>query len=71
LGDRERKPRWSLHNTANYSVFQVEDQTTVTLLLPPSFSGEDQIIALQSTATITRANRQGQGIALKFDKALK
>lgn len=64
-------PGGAFIETADYRVFQVEDQTTVTLLLPPSFSGQDQVIALQSAATITRVNRQDQGIGLKFDKTLK
>lgn len=64
-------PVGALIKTPDYRAFQAKDHTTITLFLPPSFSGKDHGTALQSTATVTRINHQSEGIAVEFDNPLK
>ena len=64
-------PFGALIKTTEYRAFQVEDQTTITLFLPYAFSGKDKVTTLRATAKITRINHENEGVALKFDEALK
>ena len=60
----------ALIKTTDYRAFQDEDQATITLFVPSALSGEDRT-ALQCNATVTRIDRQNEGVAVKFDKVLK
>ena len=51
--------------------FQIGDQIILTLLLPPSFSGQDTTIRLQGSAQIIRLVGDNEGVAVKFTRSLK
>lgn len=44
---------------------------TVTVFLPPRFTGQDQTIRLQGEAVIVRVDEANRGIAVEFRKALR
>jgi hypothetical protein len=51
--------------------FQLQDQIILTLFIPPSFSGQEQTIGLQSPARIIRLTGDNEGVAVKFLRPLK
>jgi hypothetical protein len=44
---------------------------TITVFLPPEFTGQDEAIRLQGEAVISRIDEANGGIAVKFCKALR
>jgi hypothetical protein len=44
---------------------------TVTVFLPPEFTGQDEAIRLQGEAVISRVDEANRGIAVEFCKALR
>jgi hypothetical protein len=44
---------------------------TVTVFLPPEFTGQDEAIRLQGEAVISRVDERNKGIALEFRKPLR
>jgi hypothetical protein len=44
---------------------------TITVFLPPRFTGQDEAIRLQGEAVISRVDEANKGIALEFRKALR
>jgi hypothetical protein len=52
--------------TKDWQSFKPNDKTTVTVYLPPIFSGQDGIIGLQGSARITRVDEDDEGVAVQF-----
>jgi hypothetical protein len=52
--------------TKDWHSFKPNDKTTVTVYLPPIFSGQDGIIGLQGSAIITRVDEDDEGVAVQF-----
>jgi len=52
--------------TKDWHSFKPNDKTTVTVYLPPIFSGQDGIIGLQGSARITRVDEDDEGVAVQF-----
>lgn len=44
---------------------------TVTVFLPPEFTGQDEAIRLQGEAVIARVDEANKGIAVEFRQALR
>jgi hypothetical protein len=44
---------------------------TITVFLPPEFTGQDEAIRLQGEAVISRIDEANRGIAVEFCKALR
>jgi hypothetical protein len=57
--------------TKDWRLFQVNDETLVTLFLPPIFSGQDKPVGLRGSAVITRIDQENEGVALKFTKSFQ
>jgi hypothetical protein len=57
--------------TADWRSFRVNDQTVVTLYLPPAFSGQDATIGLRGAATVTRIDEKNEGVALEFVRSVR
>ncbi|MBW1982219.1 MAG: PilZ domain-containing protein [Deltaproteobacteria bacterium] len=57
--------------TADWKDLQPHQLMTITLFIPPDFSGHDSTIALQGTAVIVRTDLENEGIAVRFVKELK
>lgn len=51
--------------------FQAGMPITVTVFLPPEFTGQDEAIRLQGEAVIARVDEANRGIALEFRQALR
>jgi hypothetical protein len=51
--------------------FRAGTPITVTVFLPPEFTGQDEAIRLQGEAVIARVDETIEGIALQFSKALR
>jgi hypothetical protein len=51
--------------------FRPGTSITVTVFLPPDFTGQDEAIRLQGEAVIARVDEANKGIALQFRKALR
>jgi hypothetical protein len=51
--------------------FRAGTLITVTVFLPPRFTGQDEAIRLQGEAVIARVDEANRGIALEFRKALR
>jgi len=60
--------RGTFVRTEDWHAFGVEDQAVVTILLPPSFSGQERTVGLQGKAVVTRVDHQKGGVALRFDR---
>ena len=52
--------------TKDWHSFKPNDKTTITVYLPPIFSGQDGIIGLQGSARITRVDEDDEGVAVQF-----
>ena len=63
--------RGAFINTKNWQCFQVEELTTVTCILPPHFTGQNQPISLQGAATVRRVDQINEAVAVEFMKRLK
>lgn len=57
--------------TEDWSPFQANDKAIVTCLLPPDFSGQDELMALQGEATIRRIDPANKCIAVEFVKSFR
>ena len=51
--------------------FEPGTPVTVTVFLPPKFTGQDQTIRLQGEAVIARVDEGNRSIAVEFRKPLK
>jgi hypothetical protein len=60
--------RGAFVRTEDWHAFGVKDQAVVTILLPPSFSGQVKTVGLQGNAVVTRVDQQKGGVALRFDR---
>ena len=61
----------ALVRTNTYYSFQAGTPSTVTVFLPPEFTGQDKIIRLQGEAVISRIDEANRAIAVEFRKALR
>jgi len=52
--------------TKDWHSFKPNDKTTLTVYLPPIFSGQDGIIGLQGSAVINRVDEENEGVAVEF-----
>jgi len=52
--------------TKDWHSFKPNDKTTITVYLPPIFSGQDGFIGLQGAAKITRVDEEDEGVAVQF-----
>lgn len=64
-------PGGALIKTRDWHAFQPQDQVVVTLLIPPSFSGQDKTISLQGAAVVARVDQENEGVAVQFSNSLK
>jgi hypothetical protein len=64
-------PGGALIKTRDWRAFQPQDQVVVTLLIPPSFSGQDKTISLQGAAVVARVDQENEGVAVQFSNSLK
>ena len=55
----------------SWSDFQVDDQTEIEFFLPPTFTGQKDILILKGPGTVKRVDEDRLGIALVFQKKLK
>lgn len=60
--------RGTFVRTEDWHAFRVKDQTVVTILLPPSFSGQERTVGLRGNAVVIRVDDQKGGVALQFDR---
>jgi hypothetical protein len=58
-------------SSTSLSAFHENDQTEVSLLLPPEFSGQPKILLLKGTAIVKRIHEDKGGIAVEFLKQLR
>ena len=63
--------RGTFLRTDDWHAFGVKDQAVVTILLPPSFTGQVTTVGLQGNAMVTRVDHQKGGVALRFDKEFR
>ena len=63
--------RGTFLRTDDWHAFGVKDQAVVTILLPPSFTGQVKTVGLQGNAMVTRVDHQKGGVALRFDKEFR
>ena len=54
-----------------YYSFRAGTPLTVTVFLPPEFTGQDEAIRLQGEAVISRIDEANKGIAVEFRKPLR
>jgi len=52
--------------TKDWQSFQPDDKTTITVFLPPIFSGQDGTIGLHGSAVVTRVDEENEGVAVEF-----
>ena len=52
--------------TKDWHSFKPNDKTTITVYLPPIFSGQEGIIGLQGPAIINRVDEDDEGVAVQF-----
>ena len=52
--------------TKDWHSFKPNDKTTITVYLPPFFSGQDGTIGLQGSGIITRVDEEDEGVAVQF-----
>ena len=57
--------------TGDWRTFQIKGSAAVTLLLPPTFSGQDETIGLQGMAVVRRIDQEKEGVAVQFTKSFK
>ena len=70
-GTANVSPGGAFIQTKDWRAFQPQDQVVVTLLIPPSFSGQDNTISLQGAAVVTRVDQKNQGVAVQFSNNLE
>ena len=63
--------RGAFVRTEDWHAFGVKDQAVVTILLPPSFSGQERTVGLQGKAVVTRVDHQKGGVALRFEREFR
>jgi len=56
---------------SDWRTFQINDSASLTFLLPPSFSGQDETIGLKGKAVIRRVDRDKVGIGVEFDRSFR
>ena len=64
-------PCGALIKLIDLHAFHVHDWVTLTLFLPPSFSGQEITIGLQGSAQIVRLVEDNEGVAVEFVGSLK
>jgi hypothetical protein len=52
--------------TKDWHSFKPNDKTTITVYLPPFFSGQEGTIGLQGSGIITRVDEEDEGVAVQF-----
>ena len=52
--------------TKDWHSFKPDDKSTITLYLPPIFSGQEGTIGLQGSAIVTRVDENDEGVAVQF-----
>ena len=52
--------------TKDWHSLKPNDKTTLTVFLPPLFTGQDGIIGLQGSAVINRVDEENEGVAVEF-----
>ncbi len=52
--------------TKDWRSFKTNDKTTITVYLPPLFTGQDSTIGLQGSAVVTRIEEEDEGVAVQF-----
>lgn len=52
--------------TKDWHSFKPNDKTTITVYLPPIFSGQDETIGLKGSAVISRVDEDNEGVAVQF-----
>jgi hypothetical protein len=52
--------------TKDWHSLKPNDKTTVTVFLPPLFTGQDATIGLQGSAVINRIDEENEGVAVEF-----
>jgi hypothetical protein len=63
--------RGALIKLNDLHAFQISDRVILTLLLPPSFSGQETTIGLRGSAQIIRLVGDNEGVAVEFRGTLK
>ena len=63
--------RGTFLRTDDWHAFGVKDQAVVTILLPPSFTGQVKTVGLQGNAVVARVDHQKGEVALRFDKEFR
>lgn len=54
-----------------YHSLRAGTPTTITLFLPPEFTGQSKLIGLQGEAVISRVDEASASVAVEFCKALR
>ncbi|MBW1982901.1 MAG: PilZ domain-containing protein [Deltaproteobacteria bacterium] len=57
--------------SADCKDLQPLQRMTITLFIPPDFSGHNNTIALQGSAIVVRIDPENRGVAVRFTKELK
>ena len=52
--------------TKDWHSFKPNDKTTITVFLPPLFTGQDGTIGLQGSGIISRIDEENEGVAVEF-----
>jgi len=52
--------------TKDWHSFKPNDKTTITVFLPPLFTGQDATIGLQGSGIISRIDEEDEGVAVEF-----
>jgi hypothetical protein len=52
--------------TKDWHSLKPNDKTTLTVFLPPLFTGQDATIGLQGSAIINRVDEENEGVAVEF-----
>ena len=52
--------------TKDWQSFKPNDKTTITVFLPPFFTGQDGTIGLQGSGIISRIDEENEGVAVEF-----
>ena len=57
--------------TTDWNAFKPRETALATFFLPPSFTGQEEIIALQGEGLVNTVDPNREGIGLQFVKALR
>ena len=63
--------RGAFIKTKDWHSFKPDDKTTITVFLPPIFTGQDATIGLQGSAIISRVDEDNEGVAVEFVENFK